>query len=880
MSAANKPADFKERQKLEKQAEKKAQKLAQQQRKAQKSAQGCIEYDFMFEDGICQISPGYYSKSIWFPDINYQAAQEEEQWRVFRKYCELLNVCDENVAMQLSVVNRQAEVGKDIFLAEREDGLNDLRHDYNRILAAKVKEGAQNIARERYITFTVRAETHDKAIRELSRYEAVIRDQLRQIGCKNSEVLTGAERLKLISDIFDPRHEFKFEYESLEKRGQSTKDAVAPNGFEFMNERFMCGERFAQALYIKEMPPSLQDRFISELADLPVNMAISLHILAMDKGESIKKVNRKLAMMDKERVDGQRESAKLNLYSDSMSPELVDWINDSTELLHDIRNKGQKMFKVTCTIMVTADTLEQLENDAYQVMSVANRYATIVQPLRLMQKQGMNTCLPLGVNRVPIQMQRTHVTSSAGVMMPFTTQELVQSSPKAMYYGQNQLSNMFILLDRTTLTSPNGWIIGKPGSGKSFMAKLCISNGFLANPDDEFVIIDPDDEYTCLVERLGGEVINIGADSGTHVNPFDLIDGYGDDVNPIAFKSEFIQSLCDVIANKSFRLDAVTLSVIDRVIGYIYADCDIRNLTQSTTPTFLDFYEILLQQPEPEARYFATAIERYITGSIAVFTHHSNVNTTARIVSYNTKQLGDQLKEVGMLIVLDQVWNRLLYNHRRGVRTWIYIDESQTFFENPLAMRFFDNIYSRARKYFGFPTAITQNITRILSHEKGEKMLMNSDFVLMLNQSPNDAAALASLFKLSEQQQSYFTFVKEGHGLLLAGSAVVPFKNEFPKGLLYDLITTKPEDVAERNRRKYEENRRKKLAKLAESLPEVIESVDHSACTGALRPIEKTSAASKIGALMASLDGATDEEMLAKLLEISSLRKAQGGRVA
>lgn len=832
----------------------------------------------MFEDGVCEICPGLYSKTIWFPDINYQAAQEEEQWRVFKKYCDLLNSCDENVAMQLNVVNHPAEIGKEIFLSEREDGLNELRHDYNRILAGKVREGAQNIARERYITFTVRAETHDKAIRELSRYEAFIRDQLRQIGCKSSEVLTGRERLKLVADIFEPKRAFNFEYAHLEKNGQSTKDAIAPNGFEFMNERFMCGERFAQVLYVKEMPPSLQDRFISDLADLPISMSISLHILAIEKGASIKKVNGKLAMMDKERVDGQRESAKLMLYTDSMSPELADWISDSTELLDDIRNKGQKMFKVTCTIMVTADTLEQLENDSYQIMSVASRYTCLIRPLRLMQKQGMNSSLPLGVNRVPVQMQRTHVTSSAAVMLPFTTQELVHKSPRARYYGQNQLSNMLILLDRTSLGSASGWILGKPNAGKSFMSKLEMLNNYLVNTEDEFIIIDPENERSALVAALGGQTINIGADSGSYINPFDLIEGYGDDVNPVAFKSEFIQSLCDVIANKSFRLDAVTLSVIDRVIGYMYADRSIVDLAPEDTPTFADFYEMLKEQPEPEARYFATAIERYITGSIAVFSHHTNVNTTARMVNYNTKQLGDQLKEVGMLVVLDQVWNRLLYNHERGVRTWIYIDEAQVFFENPLAMRYFDQIYSRCRKYSGIATAISQNVTRVLSHEKGEKMLMNSDFVLMLNQSPNDAAALADLFNLSEQQQSYFTFVKEGHGLLLAGSSVIPFKNEFPKGAIYDLITTKPEDVAERNRRQFEERRQKKGQSAANGGdPVVSEALSMS---DAYAGNAGGSVDEQIDDPMAFLAAVEADQILEKLRELERLRKTRNGQVA
>lgn len=777
-------------------------------RRAQKSAQGSIDYDLMFEDGVCQVCPGVYSKSLWFSDVNYQAARDDEQSRIFRKYMEMLNRLDGASTLQLSIVNHQIDpetFSSKVLLEERGDALDPYRRDYNRVLAAKSREGSKNVSRERYLTFTCAAPTYAKAVPTLARLEASLSEDLGQIGC-TSRALTGPERLGVISDIFAPGEPFEVDYAELGRSLRTTKDAVAPNGLDFSaSDRMRVGERFAQVLYFAQMPAVLPDRLVSEIADMPFDMAISIQARALDAGGALRKVVKKTGQMRAERVNAQKEARDQNLFTEHVSQELISSIEDANMLLSELRDNGQKMFKVTCLVMVSADTAERLEDAAFQIVSTAAKHALKIEPLRFMQRAGMNSTLPLGLNHVPIQ--RTHVTASLAALMPFATQELVQMVPGAMYYGQNQLSNQLILAARGAFDTPMGWVLGKPGSGKSFYCKREMNNCTLGNPEDEILCIDPEDEYASQIRAYGGEVVDIAADSSNYLNPFDLSSRYGDTSNPVAFKSEFVQTICDLLAGGKMGLDAVTLSVVDRVVAMLYADVDVRGGCDEM-PTFIDFRKLLLEQPEPEARYLATALERYITGSLSVFTHRTNVDAHARIVSYNTKRLGKQLKMLGMLIVIDQVWNRILENYERGVRTWVYIDEAQTFFDNPMAMKYFDDIYSRSRKYLGIPTGITQNVTRVLDHEVGRQMLMNSGFVVMLNQSPNDARALADLFELSKQQQSYFTNAKPGHGLLLADGKVIAFKDDFPKGRLYDLFTTKPEDVIERNRARFAERMR------------------------------------------------------------------------
>lgn len=763
---------------------------------APRTSQQTIRYRRMFEDGICEVESDFYSKSIKFSDINYQIAQREEQVEIFSRYCEFLNYFEASINLQITIQNRH--IDNDDFRAQmllpvdrEQDALDCYRREYNAMLSEKALQGQNSIVREKFLTIGVRANSYASAVPMLARIETDVINNLKQLGC-DIKLLSGLERLEFLHGIFNPGEPFLFTYDDLLGSSLTTKDYVAPDSFDFSKKNhYEFGDNFGQSLFMKDLPPDLSDKLITELSDIPCNMTITLHINSVEQEQAFSLVRKKISFMEQQKIDEQKKALKAGYDVEMIPYELKYSLVEAEELLDDLQNKNQRMFKVTILVHTSAKTLDVLNENVYQLMSVARKNNCKFGCLDFLQEDGMNAALPLGRNHIDIQ--RTLTTASTGILVPFTTQELFQDH--GLYYGLNALSRNLIIFDRKTLKNPNGFILGTPGSGKSFAAKREIVNVLLGTEDD-VLVIDPEREYVSLARNFGGEIIHISAGSKAHINPLDITMDYADDDSPLLLKSEFVLSLCELLAGGKGGLTAGQKTVIDRACKMTYQGY-FANPNKNPVPTLQDFYRTLKEQPEKEAMGIALSLELYIEGSLSVFAHPTNINTENRFIVFDIRELGKQLKTLGMLIVLDQIWNRITRNRALGKRTWIYIDEIYLLFQNEYSANYLFELYKRSRKWGAIPTGITQNVEDLLVSDLARRMLSNTDFVMMLNQATSDRVELATLLNISTQQLSYVTNAQAGQGLLFAGSSIIPFIDKFPTDTeLYAMMTTKVDEIA------------------------------------------------------------------------------------
>lgn len=763
---------------------------------APKSTQQQIKYKRMFEDGICEIEDGLYSKCFKFSDINYQTARREEQVDIFSRYCEVLNYCDTSMHIQMNIVNRRIDKDafrQNMFSTLTGDNLDIYRKEMNEMLAEKVLEGQNSILREKYLTFSTSAPTYEAAIAALARLETDLIGHFKSLGC-DVKPLSGLERLELIHEQFRPNEKFTFQYDQLIESSLTTKSFIAPTSFDFtQKDMYFFDDYAAQCLYLRELPADLSDKLISELSDLPIDMIITLHITNVDQGKALEFVRRQIAFMEMEATGKQDQAVQKGRNADIAVPmETRRSYEEAVELLDDLQNKNQRMFKLTMLFYTYANSIDTLNDNSYQIMATARKNNVKISKLDFLQREAMNSIIPVGKKHVEIE--RTLTTASTAIFVPFTTQELFQ--PGGMYYGLNALSRNLIFFDRKTLKAPNGVILGTPGSGKSFAAKREMVNVLINDSNSEVLIIDPEREYTPLAHGFDGEIVHISAGSKNYINPLDITMDYADDDDPILLKSEFVLSLCELLAGGKQGLSAAQKTVIDRTCKLTYQPY-FANPGKNLVPTLKDFYKTLKEQPEAEAKSLALSLELYIEGTLSVFSHHTNVDIDKRLVVYDIRDLGKQLRTMGMLIVLDQIWNRITQNRALGKRTWIYIDEIQLLFQNEYSANYFFELWSRARKWGAIPTGITQNVETLLLSDLARRMLSNSDFIMMLNQATSDRMELAGLLNISNKQLSYVTNTEAGHGLLFAGKSIIPFIDKFPMDTkLYKMMTTKIEEVA------------------------------------------------------------------------------------
>ena len=751
----------------------------------------------MFPDGICRVTDTFYTKTVQFQDINYQLSQNEDKTAIFEGWSDFLNYFDSSIRFQLSFLNLSASqdgFSRNIVIPMKQDGFDDVRQEYSDMLQNQLSKGNNGLAKTKYLTFGIDGDNIRTAKPRLERIETDILNNFKRLGV-TAAPMSGGDRLRLFHAIFhmDGQETFRFSWDWLAPSGLSTKDFIAPSSFEFRNGRmFRMGRKFGAASFVQIMAPELNDRMLADFLDMESSQIVNLHIQSVDQVSAIKTVKRKITDLDRAKIEEQKKAVRAGYDMDIIPSDLATYGNEAKKLLQDLQSRNERMFLVTFLVVNTADSQRQLDNNVFQASSIAQKHNCQLVRLDFQQEEGLMSSLPLGVNQIEIQ--RSLTTSSTAIFVPFTTQELFQSGKEALYYGLNALSNNLIMVDRKLLKNPNGLILGTPGSGKSFSAKREISNVFLATNDD-ILIADPEAEYYPLVQRLGGQVIKISPTSRQYVNPMDLNLDYSDDESPLSLKVDFLLSFCDIVVGSKDGLQPIEKTVIDRCVRLVYRQY-LEDPRPENMPILEDLYNLLLKQEEKEAHFIATALEIYVTGSLNVFNHRTNVDIDNRIVCYDIKELGKQLKQLGMLVIQDQVWNRVTVNRAAGKTTRYYVDEFHLLLKGELASWSVE-IWKRFRKWGGIPTGITQNIKDLLASREIENIFENSDFIYMLNQAAGDRQILAKQLNISPHQLSYVTHSGEGEGLLFYGNVILPFVDRFPKDTeLYRLLTTKPQEVA------------------------------------------------------------------------------------
>lgn len=773
---------------------------AKKEDKKQMSAQDSIPFQQMFRDGICKVSDNYYTKTIKFQDINYQLNQNEDKTAIFDGWSDFLNYFDSSVHFELSFMNLSAKddsFSRQLVIAPQGDDFDEIREEYTEMLQDRLSRGNNGLIKTKYITFGIEAENIKAAKPRIERIETDILNNFKKLGV-SAAPLNGVERLKVMYDMFhlDATEPFRFSWDWLPKTGLSVKDFIAPSSFEFRNGYgFKIGSKSGKAFFLQILAPELSDRMLADFLDMQSSVIVSMHIQSVDQVKAIKTIKRKITDLDKMKIEEQKKAVRAGYDMDIIPSDLATYGSEAKKLLQDLQSRNERMFLMTFIVVNLGDTKRKLDSNVFQAKSIAQKYNCTLERLDFRQEEALMSSLPLGKNLIEIQ--RGLTTSSVAIFIPFTTQELFQTGKEALYCGINALSNNLIMVDRKLLKNPNGLILGTPGSGKSFSAKREIANVFLVTEDD-IIICDPEAEYGPLVERLHGQVIKISPTSADFINPMDLNLNYSEEENPLSLKSDFILSLCELIVGGKEGLQPVEKTIIDRCVRLIYRDY-LSDPRPENMPILEDLYNELRKQDEKEAQYLATALEIYVTGSLNVFNHRTNVNIHSRVVSYDIKELGKQLKKIGMLIVQDQVWNRVTVNREAHKSTRYYIDEMHLLLKEEQTAAYTVEIWKRFRKWGGIPTGITQNVKDLLSSREVENIFENSDYVYMLNQASGDRQILAKQLNISNHQLSYVTHSSEGEGLLFYGSTILPFVDRFPKDTkLYAIMTTKPQEQTER----------------------------------------------------------------------------------
>ena len=783
--------------------------------KIPKTVQQSIPYLYVYpEDGIIETSQGVYTKQYYLSDINYQIAKIQEQEDMFNKYGELLNSFDSNIKIQICINNKN--INEDSFrdetlLKEQGDSLDKYRREYNEMLLKKISEGKNQTKREKYLTVSVPAKSYDAACSIFSKLDGEIESNIKRIGDAESHPLSTEKRLEILHDIYNlgcegdfgakvnnrGKEVLGFSYENMAKQGLNTKDCIAPKSLSFNRKHMEIGDKYARALYLKSLPTYLSDVFLSELTDNEFNMITSINLENVPQDRALKIIRNQMININANMIDKQKKASKSGYSPDLISPELKKSQEEANELLQDLVSRNQKMFLMTFTCVIFADTLEELDRYTDIIQTVGRKFLCTMEVLNYQQEAAFNSSLPLANNLLSVK--RTLTTESTAVFMPFVSQELQHA--KGFYYGLNAVSHNLILFDRKTQKNCNGFILGTPGAGKSFSAKREMLN-VLLNTNDDVIVIDPEREYGPMSDMLGGSIVRIATGSKYHINPLDMDADYADEDNPITLKADFLLSVCEVVLGGRYGLTPVQKSIIDRCCHLVYKDYvatfdeEKHKFDDRKIPTLLDFQNVLEAQPEREAREIAIALEQYTRGSADIFAHKTNVDLDNRFIVYDIHDVSNNIKTLAMLVVLDNVWNRIIENRKKGRRTWFYIDEIYLLFNNEVSANFLRQLFKRARKWGGVPTGITQNVEDLLLSDTARSMISNCEFIQMLSQSTIDRQELEALLNISPSQSSYITNRNPGEGLLFVGKALVPFVDKFPKNTeLYKAMTSKPDEM-------------------------------------------------------------------------------------
>jgi hypothetical protein len=759
------------------------------------SAQQTIPYIAMHPDGICQLPGGLYTKTLEYEDINYAVASTEDQTAIFGGWSSFLNYFDSSLPFQLSFINRRSRDRSryKVNIPEANDAFNSVRDDYTKMLKTQIAKSNNGIERSKYITVCLPADSVADARPRLERVEADVTGNLHRLGVQ-SEPLDGRGRLALLHGQMHPgsRETFRFSWKDIPQTGMGTKDYIAPDSFDFRDSRtFRIGRYWGAASYLQILASELSDKLLAEILELDAELTVTMHIQTVDQLKAIKMIKGKISDIGRMKAEEQKKAVRAGYDMEILPPDLITFSKDAAELLSDLQSRNERMFLLTFTVVNLAPTRQRLENDVFTVSGIAQKYNCALRRLDWQQEQGFVSSLALGYNGIEIQ--RGMTTSSTAIFIPFMTREL-RMGGQALYYGMNALSHNVIMADRKKLKSANGLYLGSTGSGKSFAAKRELLNVFLTT-NDRIIIVDPMGEYVPLARRLGGQIIEIAPDSPNHLNPMDIQLNLNGGDSPLSMKADFLLSLCELVLGGKEGLQPIERTVIDRCVRLVYREIAL-GLGPEKTPLLQDLYEELLKQPEPEAQRVATALELYCTGSLNLFNHPTNVRTDNRVVCIVLKGMGENLRKIAMHITDEFVTQAVEDNFREGVATWCYFDEFHVLLRDQLTASYFVAVWKMLRKKGCVPSALTQNVKDLLASREIEAILDNTDFMVLLSQAQSDRAILAKQLGISEHQLSYITHSNSGEGLLFYGSVTIPFVDRFPRGEIYDLLTTRPEDMA------------------------------------------------------------------------------------
>lgn len=763
------------------------------------SAQDTLPFRQMYPDGLCRLDDTTWSRCIKFEDVNYQLAGQDDQTAIFEALCDMYNAHDASIGMELTLICRKvnrADFRKRIEIAAQGDAFDGVRALYTEMLRAQLEHGNNGMVKTKFLVLTVEAGDIRTARARFSRITLDALGHFKAMGAL-AKALDGREWLEVLHGVLHPDGErFSFAWEWLAPSGLHVKDFIVPSSFRFGEaRRFRMGAKYGAASFLQITAPELNDRVLADLLDTDSSIFVSLHIRSMDQNEAIKTVKRKITDLDSMKIDAQKRAAREGFDIDILPSDLATYAGEAKNILRDLQSRNERMFLMTFLVVNVADTRQKLENDILRASSVAQKHNCHLVRLDFQQEQGFVSALPLGVNQVKIQ--RGLTTSSVAIFVPFISQELFQGG-EALYYGLNATSGNMILADRKKLKTPNGLILGTPGSGKSFSAKREILNVFLVTKDD-IIICDPEAEYFPVVHRLGGQVIKISPTSSQYVNPMDMSLNYSEDDSPLALKSDFILSFCELAAGGRNGLEPVEKTVIDRAVRTVYRPY-LADPKPENVPILEDLYDEILRQPEPEAKRIAAALELYVHGSLNVFNHRTNVDINNRLVCFDIKELGKQLKNLGMLVIQDQVWNRVTVNRSEGKSTRYYVDEFHLLLRGEVGSWSVE-IWKRFRKWGGIPTGITQNIKDLLASPEIENIFENSDFIYLLNQASGDRKILCERLNISTQQAAHISNAGPGEGLIFFGNVILPFADNFPQdNELYSIMTTRLSDLSDQSR--------------------------------------------------------------------------------
>ena len=764
---------------------KQAEQGQQEKFRIPRSVQQSIPIKQIYREGMWQVA-GRYSRTWSFSDINYLVADEDDQEAMFKDYSALLNALSTDAITKITLTNRRMDARDfgNILLREKGDGLDRYREEYNRILTDKA-ESSNNLTQEMYITVSIpKKRNPDEARTFFNRVDNDFRRGFGRLSSKARE-LGNAERLRILHSFFRPDETqyYRFDEKDAIRTGQDFKDFICPDLLRFLPGHFELNGKVGRVLYMRSYGSSIEDCMITDLCSFPRNLILSLDILPVGRDEAIKELQNKLLGANTEITRAEQRQIANNSFSADIPYELSQIREGTKKFLQDITARDQRMMYGTLTLVHIADTLDQLNADTASLCAIAQNNRCDLGVLMMEQEMGLQTVLPYGLRC--IHAKRTMTTAGIAGHMPFQVQEIRDSG--GLYYGINTISRNLLLCDRKKLQNGHAFWLGVSGSGKSMGAKSELTLAALTT-DDDILIVDPEREFVSLTKALGGEVITIEPGSSNHINALDMHSSYGEE-NPIIAKSTFLMSVFEQLMGAD-KLGPKHNSILDRCTGNVFAEY-LRGV--GPVPTLPDFRAELLRQPESEAQDMALAIELFSDGSLDLFAHETNVDMSRRIVDFDMLGLGDHLRPLGMLVMLNALENRVVENRQRGKFTRVYIDEVYLYFLYQFSAKVLYKFWKRLRKMGGMLTAITQNVEECLRNDTARLMFANSEFLVMLNQAPTDRAELSNLLHISSAQLSYITNADVGCGLIKVGGSIGPYTNQLPSNSeLYKLMTTKP----------------------------------------------------------------------------------------